>query len=248
MSQQLFYVAMTGLTATMDQMTVAANNLANASTTAFKAQQPVFNAQPLYGQGLPNRVDVANTEISANFKAGALEQTGRNLDVAVAGDGWIGVQATDGTPALTRNGSLSISATGVLQTSDGSPVLGRGGGPISLPPLQTVTIGQDGTISGVLEGQTPDQVTTLNRIFLTNPPTSQLARRSDGLFQDTSGQTPVPDAKVNLQVGALEGSNADAVGLMMNMIETTRAFQMQSELLHSVLNSGQGQSSPLTLT
>jgi flagellar basal-body rod protein FlgF len=247
MSQQLFYVALTGLGATMDQMTATANNLANASTTAFKAQQPVFKAQPFYGQGLPDRVDVASTENSANFKAGPIEQTGRNLDVAVAGDGWIGVQASDGSTALTRNGSLSVASTGILQTSDGTPVLGRGGAPISLPPLQSVTIGQDGTISGVLSGQPPDQISTLNRIMLANPSVKQLSRRSDGLFQDNGG-TPVADAKVALQVGALEGSNADSVSMMMNMIETTRSFQMQTDLMHSVLNIGQGQNSPLTLT
>ena len=126
MSQQLVYLAMSGLNATMDRMTSATNNLANASTTAFKAQQPVFQAQPLYGQGLPDRVDVATAQDTANFKAGPIEGTGRDLDVAIKGQGWIGVQATDGSMALTRNGSLAISGTGVLQTSDGNPVLGKG--------------------------------------------------------------------------------------------------------------------------
>src|SRR5580698_6866878 len=123
MSQQLMYLAMTGLNATMDRMTAATNNLANASTTAFKAQQPVFQAEPFYGQGLPDRVNVTSAEESADFAAGPIEQTGRPLDVAVSGAGWIGVQAADGSNALTRDGSLSISATGLLQTSDGRPVL-----------------------------------------------------------------------------------------------------------------------------
>src|SRR5579864_4888266 len=187
MSQQLVYLAMSGLNATMDRMTSATNNLANASTTAFKAQQPVFQAQPLYGQGLPDRVDVASAQDTANFKAGPIEGTGRDLDVAIKGQGWIGVQATDGSMALTRNGSLAISGTGVLQTSDGNPVLGKGGAPITLPPLQKVTIGADGTISGVAVGQTPDQVATLNRIMLVNPPTAALSRRTDGLFADQQG-------------------------------------------------------------
>jgi flagellar basal-body rod protein FlgF len=247
MSQQGIYLAMTGLNATMDRMTATANNLANASTTAFKAQQPVFQARPLYGQGLPDRVDVTSAEGVADFKSGPIEQTGRGLDVAVNGSGWIGVQATDGTIALTRNGSLSISATGVLETSAGNPVLGQGGTPITLPPLQTVTIGEDGTISGTLVGQNPDQVTTLNRILLANPKSATLKRRADGLFQDQAG-APVPDASVKLQVGALEGSNANPVSLMMSMIENSRMFQMQTELVHTVLNQGQGQSSPLTLS
>ena len=241
------YLALTGLSATMDRMTAATNNLANASTVGFKAQQPVFQAQPLYGQGLPDRVDVTNSDGVADFKQGPIQQTGRNLDVAVNGSGWIGVQANDGSIALTRNGSLSISATGVLQTDDGNPVLGRGSAPISLPPLQSITIGEDGTVSGALVGQPPDQVTTLNRILLTNPPTANLTRRGDGLFADQAGQ-PTPDAAVKLQVGALEGSNANPVTMMMNMIENARMFQMQTELVHMTVNSGQGQNSPLTLT
>ncbi len=148
MSQQLVYLAMTGLNATMDRMTSATNNLANASTVAFKAQQPVLQAQPLYGQGLANRVDVATAQDTANFKAGPIEGTGRDLDVAVKGQGWIGVQATDGSTALTRNGSLAISGTGVLETSDGNPVLGKGGAPITLPPMQKVTIGCFRAIAG----------------------------------------------------------------------------------------------------
>jgi len=247
MSQQAIYLAMTGLNATLDRMTAATNNLANASTTAFKAQQPVFKSQPFYGQGLPDRVDVVSSEDTADFKPGPIEQTGRSLDVTVNGAGWIQVQATDGSTALTRNGSLSISTSGVLETSDGNPVLGQGGAPISLPPLQSVTIGEDGTISGTLVGQTADQVTTLNRIFLTNPPPVTLRRRSDGLFQDQAG-VPTPDASVKLQIGALEGSNTNPVSMMMSMIENARMFQMQTELVHQVVTQGQGQSSPLTLS
>ena len=247
MSQQSIYLAMSGLNATMDRMTAATNNLANASTVAFKAQQPVFQAQPLYGQGLPDRVDVASAEDTADFKPGPIEQTGRPLDVAVNGSGWIAVQAADGSTALTRNGSLSLSASGILQTSDGNPVLGQGGAPISLPPLQNVTIGGDGTISGSLAGQPATQITTLNRLLLANPKPATLTRRTDGLFQDQTG-TPTPDAAVKLQVGALEGSNANPVSLMMTMIENTRMFQMQTELVHMVINQGQGQSSPLTLS
>ena len=247
MSAQTIYLAMTGLDATLDRMNASANNLANASTTGFKAQQPVFRAQPFYGQGLPDRVDVTSTEDSADFSPGPIEQTANPLDVAVSGQGWIGVQANDGSTALTRNGSLSISATGLLETNTGNPVLGRGGAPITLPPLQHVTIGEDGTISGVLVGAPATEVTTLNRILLANPPPARLRRRSDGLFQDPAGD-PVPDATVKLESGALEGSNANAVSLMMSMIENTRMFQMQTELVHNLASQGQGQSSPLTLS
>lgn len=247
MSEQLFYLAMSGLDATMDRVTAATNNLANRATTGFKAQTPVFQAVPLYGEGEPDRVMVTAADESADFRAGAIEPTGRNLDVAVNGTGWIVVQAPDGEPALTRNGSLSISTSGMLQDSDGHPVLGDGFGPIVLPPLQSVTIGADGTISGSLAGQSPDQVAALNRIMLTNPPTAGVRRRADGLFQNTAGPLE-PDANVHLQVGALEDSNADTVATMMNMIETSRTFQMQTEMMRMVFAAAQGQSSPLSLS
>ncbi|MGH7040474.1 MAG: flagellar basal body rod protein FlgF [Stellaceae bacterium] len=247
MTQQLLYLAMTGLDATLAQTTAAANNLANRSTTAFKAQRPVFEALPLYGQGLPDRVMVTAGADGADLQPGPIEQTGRKLDVAVKGDGWIAVQAPDGTIGLTRNGALTLSPSGVLETSDGFPVLGQGATPITLPPLQTVTIGADGTISGVPLGQNPNEIATLNRIMLTDPPAAALRRRGDGLFQDAAG-TPTAAAAVRLQTGALEGSNADPIALMMDMIQNTRTFQMQTELMRAAASAGQGQNSPLTLT
>ena len=246
MSQTLLYVSMTGLGATMDSMTATANNLANGSTTAYKAQQPVFRAQALIGQGRNDRADVAAAEQSANFSQGPVQRTGGNLDVAVKGPGWIAVQAADGTSALTRNGALSISATGMLETSNGQPVLGQNAIPITLPPLQSVSIGEDGTVSGVPMGQDPSSVTALNRIMLANPPATSLQRRADGLFQ-SSGTPLAADGNVQLQVGALEGSNTDPVGMMVDMIQNTRMFQMQTELMHTESNL-QGQNTPLSIT
>jgi flagellar basal-body rod protein FlgF len=247
MSQPLFYLAMGGLDATMQNATAAANNLANRATTAYKAQRPVFQAQPLYGAGLPDRVAVSGSRTSTNFAQGPIDQTGRNLDVAISGPGWIAVQSNDGSIGLTRDGALSISRSGVLETNEGHPVLGRGNVPIVLPPLQKLTIGVDGTISGTLKGQSPDQVNTLNRILLTNPPPATLQRRADGLFQDPSGAPP-PDATVQLEVGALEGSNSEPVSLMLSMIENTRTFEMQTEMVKNALTMNQGQGSVLTLT
>jgi len=247
MSAQVLYLAMSGLNATMDRISATTNNMANANTTAFKAQRPVFQSFPLYGQGLADRVSVGAQQDTADFAPGAIDQTGRNLDVAVNGKGWIGVQASDGTVALTRDGSLSISSTGVLQTSTGQPVVSASGAPITLPPMQNVTIGTDGTISGALVGQPSDQIATLNRMLLADPPENTLQRRPDGLFSSSTGK-PTPDAKVKLQVGALETSNADTVGMMMSMLENTRTFQMQTELVHLVLNAQQSQGTPLSLT
>jgi flagellar basal-body rod protein FlgF len=246
MSQQLFYLAMAGLDATMERVTAATSNIANRGTIGFKAQKPIFQALPLYGQGLPDRVMVAASEETADLRSGSIRQTNRDLDVAVKGPGWIVVQAPDGNPALTRDGALSLSPGGIVQNSAGHPVLGQGFAPLTLPQLQSVTIGEDGTISGAMAGQSPDQITALNRIMLANPTASSLQRRPDGLFQDPTGALQ-PDAGVRLQVGALEDSNADTLSMMMNMIENTRTFQMQTEMLRMAFATAQGQSSPLTL-
>lgn len=246
MSNQVLYLLMTGAAAVMDQMTVTSNNLANANTTAYKAQTPTFQAVPYNGQGEPNRAGVVVRDGSANFKPGAIAMTGRKLDIAVEGQGWIGVQGSDGQPAYTRNGSLNIGPNGTLETNDGHPVLGQGGGPISLPPLQNISIGEDGTISGVLMGQPATQMIAFDRIMLANPPPSQMTRRSDGLFADTSGAMRI-DGNVRVKSGALEQSNVNSVGMMINLIESTRMFQMQTGLMHTMGTMGQGSSTPLSL-
>jgi flagellar basal-body rod protein FlgF len=246
MSNQVLYILMSGAAAVMDRMAATTNNLANASTTGFKAQQPVFQAAPYYLQGQPDRVDVVARDQAANFTPGTIVQTGRKLDVAVVGQGWIAVQGADGQPAYTRNGALDIGPNGVLETNDGHPLLGQSGTPITLPPLQSLTIGQDGTVSGVLMGQDATQITAFDRIMLANPAPSQLSRRGDGLFADGSGALQI-DGNVKVQSGALEQSNVDSVGMMMNLIESTRMFQMQTGLMHTIGTMGQGSTSPLSL-
>jgi len=246
MSDQVLYLLMTGVNAVQDRMTATTNNLANANTTAYKAQRPVFTAAPYYHQGQPDRVGVSARDQGADFKAGAVAQTGRSLDVAIKGEGWIGVQAKDGTPAYTRNGALFISPTGVLQTNDGHPVLGQSATPISLPALQSVTIGEDGTVSGIVAGADPTKITSFDRIMLAKPPAAAMQRRADGLFSDTSGGIQI-DGQVSLQPNALEQSNVDSVGMMMNLIENTRMFQMQTGMMRTMSNIGQGAQSPLSL-
>jgi flagellar basal-body rod protein FlgF len=246
MSDQVLYLLMTGASAVMDRMAATTNNLANANTTAFKAQQPVFQAIPYYGESMADQVGVQARNDSANFSNGAIVETGRKLDVAVNGSGWIAVQGGDGQPAYTRSGSLVISADGVLETNDGHPVLGQSATPITLPPLQSLTIGDDGTVSGVPMGGNPNQLVAFDRIMLANPPAKSLKRRPDGLFADTTGAIRI-DGTVRLQSGALEQSNVDQVGMMVNLIESTRVFQMETNLMHSAATLGSGSASPLSL-
>src|SRR5689334_7688506 len=130
---RLIYTAMTGARHLLDQQATTANNLANATTTGFRAQLDSFRAVPVVSEGLPTRAFVVDNTVGSDFRQGALQTTGRALDVAVRGDGWLAVQAADGSEAYTRNGSLKVSENGQLQTANGLTIVGENG-PIAIPP------------------------------------------------------------------------------------------------------------------
>lgn len=229
---RLIYVAMTGAKHTMLQQATVANNLANATTTGFRAQTVALRAAPVIGEGMPTRAFVVDTTPGADFRPGAIQHTGRDLDVAVEGRGWIAVQAADGSEAYTRAGSLEPNANGVLQTRGGLNVMGDGG-PISVPPDTRISVGRDGTVSTVPEGNRPQQVSSLGRIKLVNPDESLLVRGSDGLFRMRDGSTATADEKVRVVGAALEGSNVNAVEAMVTMITLARQFDMQIKMMQN---------------
>jgi flagellar basal-body rod protein FlgF len=241
------WIAATGARAVMRQQEVTANNLANVSTTGYRAAQAQFRALPVFGGAVPSNAYSTIQGDSASLASGPITQTGRNLDVAVNGAGWIAVQAADGSTAYTRNGDLQVGSSGALTTSTGQPVLGQGGAPITLPPLSTVQIGVDGSISGVPVGSPPNAIAVLNQIQLVNPPASQMQRGSDGLFRDTQGPTQ-PDGSVQLAVGALEGSNVSPVQAMITMMDNTRAFEIQTKLMQTVDQNASASSQLLTVS
>lgn len=233
---QMIYVALSGAKHTLGQQAAVAHNLANASTAGFRAEMSAFRAVPLYGDGLPTRVFVTDSTPGADFTPAAIQYTGRDLDVAVKGAGWIAVQLGDGSEAYTRNGSLQVSPNGMLQTRNGLDVQGDGGA-ISIPPDSAITVAKDGTISTVPGGQKPTSVTPLGRIKLVNPDESLLVRGDDGLFRMRGGGVAEADVKVVLEGGALEGSNVNVVEAMVNMIDLARQFDMQMKLLQNAENN-----------
>ena len=156
---RLIYTAMTGAKHILEQQATTAHNLANATTTGFKAQVDSFRAVPILGDGMPTRAFVVDATVGTDYRSGALQQTGRDLDIAVRGEGWIAVQRIDGSEGYTRNGDLKINENGQLQTATGLNVMGEGG-PISIPPDATITIAKDGTVSTVSRLATPSQTTT----------------------------------------------------------------------------------------
>lgn len=244
---RLIYIAMTGAQHILNQQSAVSNNLANLNTTGFKSQLDTFRALPVVGEGVPTRTYVVDSTTGSDFAPGVIEQTGRALDVAVNGKGWIAVQGPDGNEAYTRNGSLQMSPNGVLQTRNGMNVIGDGG-PIAVPPDSEITVAKDGTISTVPLGQTPNAVQVVGRIKLVNPPEGELVRGSDGLFRLKSGQPAPADANVTLVSQSLESSNVNAAEALVNMINLGRQFEMQMKLLQTADTNAQQASQILTLS
>ena len=227
------YVAMTGAKEILNAQAVNNFNLANVNTTGFKAELSAFQSQAVIGSGFPSRVYATDNTTGWNSASGSMITTGRPLDVAVQGQGFIAVQGPNGQEAYTRNGNLDVNANGMLVTSTGQLVLGDSG-PISVPPSTSIKIGSDGTVSAVPRGQTPDTLVTLGRIKLVNPPTSSLQRGGDGLFFTTNGKPAPADASVQLASGVLESSNVDVADAMVNMITLARNWDMQVKVMKSV--------------
>jgi flagellar basal-body rod protein FlgF len=233
---RLIYTAMTGASQVLQQQAAVSENLANASTPGFRAVLSTFRAVPLVGEGLPTRAFVVDSTPGADFAPGPFQQTGRDLDVAVNGAGWIAVQGADGREAYTRNGSLQITPEGVLQTRTGLNVMGDGG-PITIPPDTEVTFAKDGTISTVPSSDQVTSVITVGRLKLVNPPPEQLERGGDGLFRLKDGTAAVADANVGVVPGSLEGSNVNTVEAIVSMISLARKFDMQMKMLQSADNN-----------
>jgi flagellar basal-body rod protein FlgF len=223
---RMLYVAMSGAKETLRAQTVNSHNLANVSTTGFRADLAAFQTRAVDGTGWASRAYATNTTVGWNEQTGAIVSTGRDLDVAIQGTGWLAVQGPDGNEAYTRAGDLSVDATGTLRNGAGRMVLGDAG-PITVPPYTSIFIARDGTISIVPQGQSPNTTATVGRLKLVNPPPETIERSEDGLFRARDGVSAAADATVQVAVGALESSNVNAADAMVNMIELARRFEMQ---------------------
>lgn len=229
---RLIYTAMSGAKNAFLQQAGIAHNLANAASTGYRAQEHKFRAVQIQNSPLPTRAFAVDASVADVFEPGPLSATGRSLDVAVQGAGWIAVETPDGREAYTRAGNLQTNATGQLQTAQGNNVLGDGG-PIAIPPDNRVTIAPDGTVSVVPTYGTPNNSNPVGRIKLVNPPENELVRGADGLFRLKSGQPADVDANVRLAPETLEGSNVNSVDAMVNMISLARQFEMQVKMMQS---------------
>jgi flagellar basal-body rod protein FlgF len=234
---KMLYVAMTGAKETLRAQAANNHNLANVNTTGFRADLSAFQSRTVTGPGFASRVYATNSTTGWDDTTGAQVSTNRNLDVAIKGSGFIAVADRDGNEAYTRAGDLHIDPNGELLNATGHQVLGDGG-PISIPPNQSLSIAPDGTISIVPLGQTPNTVANVARIKLVNAPSTSLDRGADGLFRASDGSQLTSDASVQVTSGALEQSNVNAADAMMQMIELSRRFELQVKAMRTAEDDG----------
>lgn len=228
------YIAMSAGQNIMSAQAVHANNLANANTNGFQADFEQFRSMGLYyGDGYSTRAYGVAESNGTDFGRGALVETGRDLDMAVEGNGWIAVLAPDGTEAFTRAGSLKIDPQGRLLSGNNLPILGNGG-PIAIPPADKITLGADGTITIQPEGQSAEVLSAIDRIKLVKPDYADLYKGEDGLVRRRDGQEQVPDASIRLQSGFLESSNVSAVDEITNIMSLARQFEINVNMMQKM--------------
>ena len=223
-------VSKTGLQAQEAKLQVIAHNLANVNTAGFRADFKRASAYALTGDGYQSRVMAREEQAGTDFRAGALMQTGRKLDVAIRGDGFLTVQTADGKEAYTRAGNLEVDGEGLL-TLNGRPVLGDGGEMV-LPAYRDLSFGKDGSLSITPPGG--GARLDVGRLKLVNPDPADLVKGADGLFRQRQGGDAEISEQVVLASGFLEGANVNAVDELISSMSLTRNFELQVKLMQSV--------------
>lgn len=236
---RMIYIAMSGAKQAMEQQASVANNMANVATAGFRAQINNFRAVPVVGGEAATRAFVVASTPGADLRSGPISETGRALDVAIKGDGWLAVQMPDGSEAYTRVGNLQVGADGQLLTMDTRPVAGEAGA-LVVPPGSAVMISKDGIVTALGAGDPVTGAAEVGRLKLVNPAATDMVRGDDGLFRMRQGvAAPPADPTVMLMTGALEGSNVNPVEAMVDMIANARRFEMQMKAVQSADTNAQ---------
>lgn len=227
---RLIYNSLAAMRGAMSRQATIANNLANVNTTGFRGEYAAAETLWMKGAGLPGRATVSGEVTGADMNAGAVTETGRDLDVALNNDGLLAVQAKDGSEAYTRRGDLQMTDSGLLTTGDGMPVLGEGG-PITLPPADSVSISPDGQVWIVPAGGNAANPQAVDKLKLVSPGGSKIAKGLDGLFRVMGDGTLPADPDARLTAKSLEGSNVNATQALVDMIDASRSWEAQIKML-----------------
>lgn len=224
--QDYLYTAMNGARHSLASQQVQANNLANASTTGFK--QDVMNAKSyqVEGKGFETQVVVETAGSSTNFKPGPLQSTGRDLDVAIQGRGFMAVIDENGQEAYTRAGNFQLGPEGQVYSA-GRQVMGAGG-PLVIPRNEGVAFGSNGELSIKVPGGGIAQV---DQLKLVNPDLDQMTKGPDGLFRAANGGQFNQDENVLLISKHVESSNVNPIDAMVANMAISRDFEMQIKMM-----------------
>ncbi len=227
---RMLYIAMSGAKEVMLSQANNANNLANANTDGFKQDFNQFRAQHMEGPGWHTRTYALDERPATDFTPGAVKVTGRDLDMMTKENGFIGIQAPDGTEALVRSASMHVTQEGDLVNVNGDPILNEGGTPINIPPAKAIEIGDDGTISFLPADAPNNLMVVLDQVRMVSPDVKNLEKGLDGYIRSTE-DGELPQAPVQLVSGALESSNVNTVEALTNMIELSRKYEMQIKMM-----------------
>lgn len=226
------FLGMNGTKDSMFQLDLAANNLANANTVGFRADYAIAKVEAQH-DSLGSRINTSTERVYSDFTPGPIVETGRELDIAIEGKGFIAVQSKDGREGYTRAGNLQMNEDGYLVTIKGELVLGDSG-PISIPTNQRVSIDKHGGISALLAGGADVDYVLLDTIKLVDAPIDKLRKGQDGLFYLPDGETAKVSDEVRVIREALEGSNVNTVKSMVDLIDISRKFEIHTKLMKAI--------------
>jgi flagellar basal-body rod protein FlgF len=224
------FIDSTGAKTSMHQLELLTNNLANANTTGFRAD--LESLKQSKNDPKSTRVYSSLDKTYTDFTHGPAIRTDRDLDIAMANEGFIAVKSKSGKEGYTRSGELQRTPEGLITTKTGEVVMGVNGIIDTPQDTRRVSIAEDGTVTVLLKGQ--DLPVTLNRIKLTNPAVDQLRKGEDGLFYMVD-ESPVRfDEKIRVIPGSLEGSNVNPVQALTTLIELSREFEMHTNFMKTL--------------
>ncbi|OCG47855.1 flagellar biosynthesis protein FlgF [Gilliamella sp. Choc5-1] len=250
---RVIYTAMSAASQTLNQQAITSHNLANVSTTGFRAQLTAMKAVPIVGsQTKQTRTMVTATTPMFDSAMGEFNYTGRNLDVALAQDHWLAIQLPDGSEAYTRNGAIQIDQNGTLNIQ-GYPLVGDNG-VLTVPQQSQVSISSDGTLSALGAGNKPTTIAQAGKIKKVHLERHEIVRGDNGFFQLTDearnqrGAVLQDNPQAKLMSGVLEGSNVNPVSTMVDLISHSRQFEMQMKEIMTADENAQKANQILSLT
>lgn len=244
---RLLWISMSGAKENFHSLAVRSNNLANANTTGFKADFENSRAMSVFANAYPTRAFAMTERPGYNLDPGAVETTGRALDIAIRDrDGLLAVRDKEGNEAYTRLGSLMIDSNGQLRTTTGLEVLDEGDLPIELPQdLEGLQINRDGTISGRPQGADANVVEEFANLKLVRFDRQAIEKGYDGLFHSRNGNPLAYDNTVQVDSGMLEASNVNPVEELTNLIRIQRQYDTQVKMMQTASEMDQQQNTLL---